>query len=161
MNVPTSGELGQRYRGMADDELLVVAAESASLTPVAAAALKQELARRGLAETDVEEASARLSELSAENEEIRKALFDPKTRLANELRFALNYFIGLILMAVGWGISTLLARALFKSPQTRTNFATGACILVGFGYSFWLIVEYIKRRRSRRGVRAAREGQRN
>jgi hypothetical protein len=148
MNIPNSDELHQRYRSMVDDELLVVAAESASLTLVAATALKQELDRRRLTEADVKDASERLNELNAEDQEIRKALFDPRKKLAYAMR---SLFLSALMLAC-WGISAFLARALFNSSQTQVKFEVGACFLFASSYTIWQAVVYPKRRQKKRRV---------
>jgi hypothetical protein len=53
MDGSTDDELCKRYRDMPDGELLNLAADSNSLTAVAATALKQELERRQLSQADL------------------------------------------------------------------------------------------------------------
>ncbi len=137
---------------MTDDELLVVAAQLASLTPEAATELRKELARRGLTETDVKEASEKIRKLNVEDQKIRGALFDPRRRLESALRS----FIAFVLVVAWWVISLPLAGALFKSPHTQMKFRTSICFFIAIADVAWEIAVYKKGRRSRRAKTTAR-----
>jgi hypothetical protein len=143
MKEAASDELRDWYRSMADDQLLVIAAESSSLTPVAASALREEKARRGLSAGDIEATRASLSEFKEKDDKLRLALFNPRSKLRDSLKF----FLVSLLMLVWWGLSALVARAAFDSPQTQIRFEVAACALPAAAYLIWSLSAYLKRRR--------------
>jgi hypothetical protein len=153
MKMPTSDEIWERYRSLSDDELLVLAAESTSLTPEADEALKQEVARRGLRQTDVEEASARLIRFKAKDTEVQRALFDFRSKLA----YTLRSLILVALLVVSWWVSAFVARAFFKSPETRVKFQEVAFVLAALALTTWEVVRYVKKRRNRRRATASKQ----
>lgn len=153
MKIPTSDEIRERYRTLSDDELLVLAADSTSLTREADGALKQEVVARGLTKTDVEEASARLIRFKAKNKEVQRALFDFRSKLAYMLR---SLFL-VALMVIFWWVSAFVARAFFKLPETRVKFQEVAFVLGALALTTWEVVRYIKKRRNERRATASKE----
>ena len=127
---------------MTDDELLVVAAESASLTPSAAAMLKEEVVHRRLTEGDVSEAQASLSKLRSEDDRVKRAFFNPE--------YAKRQLIAAVLFVVWCLLSAGLAQAAFRSTETQTEFTLGSCGLFAVSYPIWTLWTYWNKRRSRK-----------
>jgi hypothetical protein len=142
MRTATFDELQQLYRSMSDDQLLIVQAESATLTPVARTALSQEITRRSLSQAELNEAASRLGALEVEDERL-EAKFQPFA----SLKEVAKSFLGFTVSAICWMLIRWLASLFIHSTEAQMKLAFLGSGFIYLSYSIWQAIAYQKRRR--------------
>ncbi len=130
-------ELRKHYESMDDDQLLVVAAERNTLTPQAASLLTEELNRRRFSQEDLQDASARVNEVNAENEQIQEPVFTS----------AVPSFLLLAAFLAAFVASDLLGPYFFKSPPLLAVTQKAILFIFVLVYTGWQILSALNRRR--------------